>query len=267
MLPTFQAQNPAISGYALGWSSCTAFAGAMAASFDRQVAKLMSGGALRQATGDTSGGTNLAQIHDALLKSWKVDLDVRYRYPWADFQRRIVAGQGAVLQGWYKPIADSRFDAGRGFVSNHAIAVFPGSIVMDPLADGRYGEAYKYHGEAYPWALLKDFAGRLNLSTTGYSKLGDGYVYAAFTRDNLRTYALHWLGGNFYRYFLNADKTAIVKRSRVLQIGTTSAPVSAPRLFPWPGNNSRSLVRVLDGKFQGIWISVPQSQLRLEEIP
>jgi hypothetical protein len=266
--PVFQAQNPAISGYSLGWSSCSAFSGAMAASYDRQVLKLMSGGALRQMTGDTSGGLTLAQIDSALLAGWNVDLEVRYRLDWATFAKRINAGQAAVLQLWYAPIAATRFDAGGGFTGNHAVTVLPGWIVMDPLADGRRDGIYKYHGEAYPQTLLKTAAGKLNLGGYGYNPLGYGLVYAAFTRDNTRTYQLNWVGGNFYRYFLNADKTAITKRSAVLQVGAYGpSPVSAPRLFSWPGNTSRSLVQVLDGKFQGIWIAIPQSQLRLVEVP
>jgi hypothetical protein len=183
--PKFQAQNPAISGYRYGWASCTAFSGAMAASFDRQVPELLTGGALRNEIGDFVGGLNLAQIDAALTAHQGVNLDVRYGLPWADFAARITAGQGAVLQGWYAPIAVSRFDAGNGFKGNHAIFVPPGWAAMDPLADGRFANVYEYHGEPYPQALLKDFAGKLNIGGGTYRAVGAGLVYAAFTADRV----------------------------------------------------------------------------------
>lgn len=182
MLPTFQPQNPAISGYPLGWASCTCFAGAMAASYDRQVAKLVAGGTLRRWTGDTIGGTNLAQIDDALNAHTSVRLDVRYRLAWTEFVDRINSGEGAVLQGWYAPIAQTSFDAGDGFIGNHAIFVPPRWKCMDPLADGRRPGIYRYQGETYPEALLRDFAGELNIGAGRIVRLGQGLVYAAFTR-------------------------------------------------------------------------------------
>ena len=201
---------------------------------------------------------------DTALQRWDVNLNVIYRLPWTDFAKKINAGCGAILQGWYAPIADSRFDAGRGFRGNHAVFVAPGWVTMDPLADGRASGVYKYHGEPYPTSLLQSFAGQLDLGN-GH-RLGAGLTYAAFTRDQVHTYQLNWLGGAFYRYFLNASKTAIVRRAPVSQIGATSAPVSAPKKYPW-GSSSRILVRVLDGKFQGIYVAVPQSQLKLELVP
>lgn len=265
--PTFQAQNPDISGYALGWSSCTAFAGAMAASFDRQVPKLMSGGAVRSRTGDTSGGTNLAQIDAAIRDGWGVDLDVRYRYPFTDFAARINAGMGAVLQGWYGPIADSRFDAGGGFRQNHAVAVLPGWVVMDPLADGRRAGIYKYHAEPYPQTLLRSFAGKLNVGGYGYNPLGAGLVYAAFTRDRVPPGApapvwqasVHPVAGAegypTYRYFgVYHVVNGVVTSADRTRTGGFSATCSAPRLYSFPGHASQSLVKLLDGSRQGIYI-------------
>lgn len=184
ILPKFQAQNPAISGYYLGWSSCTAFSGAMAASFEKQVPEIVTGGTLRSWTGDTVGGLNLSQIDAALNAHLSIDLDTHYQLPWSTFVDRINAGAGAVLQGWYAPIAYSKFDAGNGFKGNHAIFVPPNWGVMDPLADGRTTGVYKYHGEVYPQLLLKDFAGRLNVGGSTYTELGSGLCYAAFTHDH-----------------------------------------------------------------------------------
>ncbi len=200
VLPRFQAQNPAISGYGLGWASCTAFAGAMAASFHKQVPELLTGGQLREQTGDHSGGLNLAQIDQALQTHENIDLDVRYRLPFDTFWARVAAGSGAVLQGGYGPIAASKFDAGNGFRGNHAIFVPPGFGAMDPLADGRYSNVYRYHGEAYPHDLLKAFAGKLLVGT---DELGFGLVYAAFTADRVTDWyvTVRPTAGQTYRAF------------------------------------------------------------------
>ena len=180
-LPTFQAQNPAISGYSLGWSSCTAFSTAMQIDAATAGAKRPTGAEVRQQTGDTTGGLNLGQV-DAASQHWGVDLDVRYRLPWDDFVHRVnVLGMSGQLQGWYRPIANSRFDAGNGFYQNHDMLVMPHLVTLDPLADGRFAGVYEYSQEEYPEWLLRSYAGQLNLgSATDYRALGAGLCYAAF---------------------------------------------------------------------------------------
>lgn len=263
--PTFQAQNPAISGYPLGWLSCTCYAGAMAAAFDQGKSFVMSGGAVRTETGDREGGTTLAQVDQALYRGWGVNLNSVYRLPWADFAKQIDAGKGAILQGWYAPIADSRFDAGRGFRGNHAITVLPGWIGMDPLADGRASGVYKYHGEAYPQALLKSFAGKLNIGGAGYTALGAGLVYASLTRDKVAAYAVSFTGGSFWVYRVSGG--VITGRYAKRFSGPTSAPCGPPRLTPWSGHSSRSLVRMTKGALVGEYVGIPQSTLKLEVVP
>lgn len=274
VLPTFQAQNPAISGYPEGWASCQAFAGAMAAAFDHQVPKIMSGGALRNATGDHSGGLNLAQIDGALASHWPtVAFNVRYRLPWTTFEKMIDAGYGGSLSLYYAPIAASRFDAGRGFRGNHQVFVPPGWTVMDPLADGRYGEAYRYRGEVYPRSLLRYAAGLLNLSPTGYAKLGDGLVYAGLTRDRLMNYSLHFDGReSFWVYRVANGRILDGKRGRYAKkfSADTSARCSVGAKFLWnitPDRTvSRILVRMMNGALAGEYVSIPQAALRLEVV-
>jgi hypothetical protein len=248
--PAFQAQNPAISGYYLGWSSCTAFASAMAASFDRQVSKLCTGGQVRQETGDTTGGLTLAQVDLALRVRWTVDLDTRYRLSWTDFAAKINAGRAAILQGGYGPIADSRFDAGRGFRGNHAIAVLPGWIGMDPLADGRYGETYAYKGEAYPQSLLKAFAGKLNV---GGTLLGSGLVYASFTHDRVSNVRYVFsLGEADYTVFTISGTR--IAGTRIAHTGGFTASCTQPQIYSWSGHTSQSLVRLTSGSHAGQWV-------------
>ena len=267
--PTFQPQNPAINGYSRGWQSCTCYAGAMAAAFDRQVKFLMSGEALRRKTGDTAGGTNLAQVDNALIAGWRVNLDVVYRMTWANFAKKINAGAGAVLQLWYAPIADSKFDAGNGFRANHAIFVPPTWRAMDPLADGRRSGVYKYHGEVYPQSLLRNAAGKLNLAVTGYRPLGTGLVYAAFTRDNVHTYALRFDGGERFWVYTLGSTGKITGRSTRRFTQDTSAPCSPPRRYDWPGIGTRTLAMVTKStsSLYGEYVQVPQGAVHLEVFP
>jgi hypothetical protein len=230
--PSFQAQNPAISGYPLGWESCTAFAGAMAIDYATLGAKRPTGGQVRTLTHDTVGGLTLAQIDEVALDDFEVNLNTIYRLPWTEYETRRQSGEGAVLQLWYGPIADSPFDAGRGFRGNHAVMDPPSAKTKDPLADGRYGEAYKYQGAVYPRAMLREAAGKLNLSISGYSALGAGLVYASFTRDNTLEYEAHVGHGVTYTRYtvavVNGRRQIIGHRNYVARSGFT-APCSAPK--------------------------------------
>ena len=267
--PTFQPQNPAINGYSLGWASCTAYSGAMAASFDKQVKQAMTGEALRRRTGDTIGGLTLAQIDAALISGWNINLTTYYRLPWAQFAKLVGSGMGAVLQGLYAPIADSRFDAGRGFRGNHAIFVPPNWAVMDPLADGRYGQAYKYANEPYPLDLLRKFAGRLDLDPGSiYRPLGDGYVYAALTKDRVNTYKLHAGPGEFWVYQIGPDARITGRVARKFSSEVTLS-CGIPKSYPWPGHANRTLVRVstVRSNLYGQYVGVPQAHAHLETIP
>jgi hypothetical protein len=248
---TFQPQNPAISGYSLGWSSCTAFSAAMAASFDQQVAELCTGAQVRTLTHDTTGGLTLPQVDAAVLEGWNVNLNTVLGDTWTDFAKRINAGQGAILQGWYAPIADSPFDAGRGFRSNHAIFVPPGWGAMDPLADGRYGEAYKYQGAVYPSSLLREFAGRLNIGGSAYKALGLGLVYASYTADRVKTWSAHVAKGQgFGLYAVNRDTRTVISPPSphaAQATGDWSWTCTAPASYRWSGHSSRNLVVLTSG--------------------
>jgi len=266
VFPAFQPQNPDINGYYLGWASCTAYAGAMAAAFDRQVQIVMTGAALRNRTGDTSGGLTLAQIDAALNTYWHINLTTYYRLPFTSYQKMTNGGAGSVLQGLYAPIADSRYDAGRGFRDNHAIANVPTWAALDPLADGRYGEAYRYRGEPYLPSLLQRFAGKLDLDPRGayYRPLGDGLVYAAFTRDRTFAYSLVFSPGDFWAYDLGHDGR-IASRESLRFSGATSVSCRVPRRIDWPGHGSRLVAQVTNGRssLYGKWIGVPQYHVKL----
>ena len=266
--PTFQPQNPAINGYYLGWASCTCYAAAMAASYDRQVKKIVTGEDVRRRTNDTTGGTTLAQVEASVKSLTGVDLDVYYRMSWSTFQQKVAEGRYAVLQGLYAPIADSRFDAGHGFRANHAIGVPPDVRAQDPLADGRYPSVYKYAAEVYPWALLRSFAGKLDLDpTSDYRPLGDGLVYAAFTKDRVSTYSLAFdAGERFFVYLLGPDGKIYDRVRHPAFSQETSASCSMPIFYGWPGHSGRMLVRMLTGGLKGQYVDPYQGATHLKEI-
>lgn len=249
-----------LDGTAFGGSNCNCWSAAKAADDDSCGAKKPSSAQVRLWTGDTSGGTNLAQVDDALRRHVGVDLDTRYRYPWNDFVRRINGGASAILQGWYAPIRATRFRGSETFGGNHSMLVMPGLVTMDPLADGRRAGIYKYHGEAYPAALLKEFAGRLNIGAGRYVALGSGLVYAAFTRDNEPDYKVSVGNGRpaypFFVYWVVDNVIPTVAPRKLQRTGGFSATCTAPRRYLWPSQGrSISLVQLTSGYRKGQFIS------------
>jgi hypothetical protein len=259
-LPTFQDQIPphlsGVSADPLGGNNCTCYSAAMAADYDTLGAVKTTGRRIRELTGDKIGGTNLAQVDTVLRDQFKVNLDTRYRLPWAEFDRRIRQGQGAILQGWYAPIRDSRFRGSETFGENHAIFVGPGYVVMDPLCDGRRPGIYRYHGEAYPPALLKEFAGQLLLAEKPERRLGNGFVYASFTRDRKGTYAVTIPAGSRFRVYRVVGGKIVGRRFATTHAGFTTRSTQAA-LYPWrTGTRPRiSLVRLVGTSLNGQYVS------------
>jgi len=243
--------------------NCTCWSAGKAADDDSCGAKKPSSSSIRIWTGDKSGGTNLAQVDDALRTHVGIDLDTRYRYPWAEFTRRVQGGASAILQGWYAVIRDSPYSGSETFGGNHAVLVTPGLVVMDPLADGRRAGIYRYHGEQYPESLLRTFAARLNVGGSTYKPLGDGLVYAAFSRDNepdVYRCSIHPAPGTkgypnyrYYNYFAVANGV-ITGLPKVGRTAGFSANCTAPRLYRWPGHSSQSLVRITSGSVAGRYV-------------
>lgn len=135
-----------------GKYNCAAYSAAMVADYDSCGETVTTGRRVRELSTEPipdpdSPGMTLGQVDDVLRRHFRVDPDTRMRYPWAEFERRISAGQAAILSVGYRPIRGSRFRGSETFDKGHAIAVFPGFIVMDPLCDGRRKDIYGYHGE------------------------------------------------------------------------------------------------------------------------
>ncbi len=252
-LPRFQAQLGANDPY--GGLSCTAYSCAMQIDAATLGAKTPTGAQVRAQTGDYSGGLNLAEV-DAAAQHWGVDLDVRYRYPFSDFIHRVdTLKQPAQLQGGYSPIAQSRFDAGNGFRGNHDILVMPGLIAMDPLADGRYPNVYRYKGEAYPEDLLRRYAAYLNV---GGRSLGEGLVYAAFVVPQKPWIAtvrpvMGTTTREYTRFFVANGQVTGYERRRTRGF---QAACTKPTLIITPSGDAKvSLVKITEGGYSGFWIS------------
>lgn len=254
--PRFQDQ---INSYdPMGPSNCTCYSAAMAADYHSCGTKFVTGKKVREWTRDTSGGTTLVQVDYALNLGLNIDLETHVganRLTWDQFTTRLNAGRGAIVQGGYNYIYQTRFSGSSTFTGNHAIYVNPGWIGMDPLADGRRPGIYKYHGEKYPPFLIKGFASQLNI---GGRKLGYGLVWASFTKDNWATippttykYKVHIPKGTFIRYY---TKDGVIYKYTKHKTGGFSAYCGAPRTYPATKAmpfDSRTLVYITSGAFKG----------------
>lgn len=262
-LPPFSAQNPAISGDPHGWVNCSAYSASMAAAYDSCGKVRITGAQIRAESDEAhpdpaSPGLNLAQVDEVLL-GHGVDLDVIWRVDWAEFERRIDAGQGAILALGYGPIADSQYDAGGGFRGNHSVFVAPGWIVMDPLADGRRAGIHKYDATPYPRELLQRAAAALVVA-----KHADGTVvhmgagaYAAFTRDNRSTW--RWKRHPQAPATRAAFWVYAVRNGRIVTAGQDTTRgmdvrCTAPRTYRWKGHPDHRLVRITEGRLAGMHV-------------
>lgn len=262
--PRFQRQlNP---GDPLGGFNCTCYSGAMAADYHTLGRKVPTGEAVRNRTGDRSGGTTLPQVDYSLNSGWSVNLDTRIgsaKLTWNQFTARINAGQSAILQGSYSAIFRTRFSGSNTFTGNHAILVCPHWVTLDPLCDGRYPWIYKYHQEPYPPYLLKDFAGKLLLNPSTNRRVGYGYVWAAFTKDNMAAapppgkwdYKVSVPAGVFLRYYTTNGRITKYTKHKT---GGFSAYSSSPQIYPAHTKaglpfKARTLVRLKSGRYEG-WL-------------
>lgn len=255
--PAFQPQL--LANYPLGGLSCTCFAGAMAGEYDTCGTKHPTGKAVRTATGDTAGGTSLMQVDDALRRGWGIDLDTRVgtnATTWPAFVAAVNGGRGAILQGGYSAIHGSRFSGSETFRGNHAIYVMPGLVAMDPLADGRRPGIYKFHGEAYPESMLREFASQLEIAP---GRVAGMRVWCSLSRDNTSSWVASVRSGPRIEFKVYTVRTVagvevITGRASRYTKGFT-ATCTQPRAYRWPRlSMSKSLVKLTSGSRKGQYI-------------
>jgi hypothetical protein len=254
--PSFQ-----IGAGATGSVDCTAHSASNAIDHATCGAKDPGGRTIRLQSSEpvpdpNSPGLNLSQVAAVAANHYGVNLDIRIgsrKVSWADYERRRKAGQGAVIQVNYGPIADSKYDAGRGFRGGHAMFE---SIhaTYDPLADGRASGVFRHNGTVYDREIMKRAAGGLITasSSQGVVRVGYGYIWAAFTRDVIPAYHAQVPAGDFWAYWV---VDGAVKKRIKRTTGGFSAGCLPPQTFPWSGHGSVTLVKLTTGSRAGTYIS------------
>lgn len=168
--------------------NCTCASGAMGCFRHSLGGILLNGARVRTLTGDTSGGTNLSQIHFALAREGQYLDGPYYGMSLHTFYQRI-RDRGALVQGSSRATINSRWRASTTFRGNHCWYVAGGRNwdaygpkelhVYDPLADGRRPGIAKAPFWL-PRSYFEEFARYLDI---GGRVLGPGKVYVLFTRD------------------------------------------------------------------------------------
>lgn len=261
----FEAQLPE----KYGGVNCTAVATARAIDWATQGKTQVTGAMVRAQTNEpipdpASPGLNLVQVA-AAARHWSVFLDVRIgsrSVPWAEYERRRKAGQGAILQVNYAPIADSPYDAGGGFRGGHAIFEYLPST-LDSLADGRRAGIWKYDGRLYPRSVIQSAAYQLTIAVVNGRPVHPlpGTVWAAFTLDVIPDYwaSVRPLPGQKVRVFANYEVVNGVALPQPASFTdhTTGfgAPCTPPQPIRMPGGGSRYLVQLTDGSRKDRWIA------------
>jgi hypothetical protein len=168
---------PQADGSTYQWLNCTCASDAMW--LYRAAGVKTTGAAIRRLTGDTSGGTTLAQMDEVntnhfgmpCVPLYGVDIDVLWDM--------IRAGRGAIIQYSYAPLLGTRWASSRVFSGGHSsyipdVASVTGTL-GDPLAHG--------YQAGVPLSLLREACGELVIGTRNGQPvhLGDGRVYAMLT--------------------------------------------------------------------------------------
>ena len=257
LCPTYEA-DPSFqlvaSAGVTGKYDCTAHSASDAIDHATCGAKDPGGRTIRLATNEPipdpdSPGLNLGQVANVALSRYGVYLDVRTgsrAVTWGEYERRRNEGQGAIIQLSYRPIAATKYDAfGSRFFGGHAMFE---SIhaTYDPGADGLHGPGrWKHDGSVYPRSLMRSAAGQLVLGPK--TTVGDGRVWAAFTRDVIPAYRAVVPPGTTLRTY-DVVNGVITGRSAPFTTGGFSATCTVPLSRYWPATRLRyTLVRLTSG--------------------
>jgi hypothetical protein len=196
-LPQGPATRCVIQGRALGWLNCTCNSFAMATDQGSANRVRLTGCDFRESTGDTAGGTTLAQ-NAPLAEAHGVKVSVytgaNVVTPfWAALQ--LQAGRAIVLQGNTKVLLNTRLQSTGGAI-NHAVMLSRAiggetgkpraATVFDPAADGRvagWGTAAQ-GPQDWTWDRVLAFAAALRpWGDSDPRVLGPGKWYCAVFPD------------------------------------------------------------------------------------
>lgn len=255
--PGFQLQSGGVSGP----SDCTAWAARVVIATASCGAEVPSGRIIRLQSNEpipdrNSPGLNLVQVADVAAK-YGVHFDVRIGFrsvTFAEYERRRLAGQPAIIQVRYAAIASSKYDAGGGFQGNHAIAETT-HATYDSLADGRRPGIHKFDGTVYPRALIQTAAARLDIG--GGNHPAPGTVWAAFAPDVVPSYHVVIKPkppAKFQAFGTWKVTNGVITSGKTRNTTGYDNPCSPPQWVRVPGDGLRQLVHIDKGSLTGLWV-------------
>lgn len=208
-----------------------------------------------------SPGLNIPQVSDVAYDEYRVYFEQHVgsrAMDWAEYEELRRGGRGAVIQVSYQPIAESRYDAGRGFVGGHAMFEDQ-HLTGDSLADGRAKGVHLWRPgdpEVYPRSLMKEAAGDLII---GYAegraiRAGNGKVWCAFGKDTAPNRRVRILRGEGFNVFRRVG-TEIAFDERIRPPHRlVDEPCDPPRAFRYAGE-LRYFVRIRTGRYAGAFVA------------
>jgi hypothetical protein len=210
----------------------------------------------------SSPGLNIPQVSDVAWDEYRVYFEqcVGSRaLDWAEYEERRQGGSGMVIQLSYQPIAESKYDAGRGFVGGHAIFEDQ-HLTGDSLADGRAKGVYLWRSGnpiLYPRSLIKEAAGNLVIGVTpsGHQvRAGNGKVWCAVGKDTAPKFRVRIPRGEGFNLF-TVSAGRIVKDERVRPPHRlVDEPCHPPRAFRYDGA-LRYFVKIASGRYAGAYVA------------
>lgn len=272
-MPTTLCRNPATdgqltSGDSEGTNSCVSYSYSYSAGAASHCTVHPSGEVIRDWTADHNGGLELDQCDLAMHNHTTLEYDTRV-VDYAEFKKRRAMGQGAVVIGGYRPIAASKFSGQRFFHDNHGIWVPPDNKVMDPLADGRHPDTYRYKGEVYPETLIHAFTSALELSD--HSLAGPNHVEASFiyVPTVVNPPAIHYkatVTAGLIGFYEDLG-SGLVKLESTHHTGGFSAACSSPRIVRFANGKHMRAALLKDGFRKHFYINVGNPRVSVKVTP
>lgn len=202
----------------------------------------------------SSPGLNLWQVQDVMRDVYGVSTVVYVgsnALTWAQYEKKRAGGQPGIIQVTYAPIADSKYDAGRGFRTNHALSENHMST-FDPLADGRASGVWRHNGALYERSVMRRAAELLVIGDG--IRAGRDNVWCLFAPDVVPDWSARVPAGDFWAYHIVDGR---VEYRRIRTTGGFSALCTPPRSYVWDKDRTKtsSLVRLTSGSRAGMYIS------------
>lgn len=257
---------------------CTAWAESRAIAHATCGDKVPSGRTIRVLSSEpvpnpASPGLNLVQVADVARKVYGVEMDVYVgsrALTWEQYENRRKSGCAGVIQVGYGPVADSEYDAGRGFRGNHAMEEDQ-SQTLDSLADGRAPGVYEnVEGEpvVYRRSVMRRAAERLVIGSFNGKPIttGPDKVWCALTRDVVPPMQVDIAprAGKAYRRYRSFEiEDGQITGYRARRTKGLHERCSAPRAFTWKGRPGiYYCVQIKSGSAAGRWVRAKWSSER-----